>query len=100
MYERLTSHWHQWTDNRDWKPKRHRGLKWHNRPANLNWYLHEATCKKQAEHTHIPYAHGTSSSVDRTPKSQTSLDKFKTNYFKHLFQPQRYETRNQLQEEK
>ena len=51
------------------------------------------------EYTFFPGTHGTFSKIDHILGQKASLNKFKKCKIKHLFQPQQYETRNQLQKE-
>ena len=55
------------------------------------------------EYTFFSSAHGMFSRIDHVLGHKTSLNKCKRmerNYITHFFQPQHYETRNQLQKEK
>lgn len=51
------------------------------------------------EYTFFPGTHRTFSNIDHILSQKASLNKFKKCKIKHLFQPQQYETRNQLQKE-
>jgi len=51
------------------------------------------------EYTFFPGTHRTFSNIDHILNQKASLNKFKKCKIKHLFQPQQYETRNQLQKE-
>ena len=54
---------------------------------------------KAAEYTSFSSAQGRFSRIDHMLGHKTNLIKFKkTNYIKHIFQPQHYEIRSQLQE--
>ena len=53
---------------------------------------------KTTEYSFFSSAHGTFSRIDHILGHKSILGKFKKIEIKHLFQPQRYETRYQLQE--
>ena len=55
---------------------------------------------KAAEQTFFSSTHGTFSRIDHILNHKSSLGKFKKTHIKHLFQPQGYKIRNQLQGEK